>query len=197
MLKEPRTRGRFLPALLVVAACAVAAAQQQPPPPVLPPWVAVKPIEPPASPLPAEAASASVTRFSFAGYGDTRSGTPQAGVSGDGEVVHPEHTKVVDKMIAAATELKGTPFPLRFVLQSGDAVLRGQNGKMFNVSFTPIIERLNKELVAITAAPDTREAFDKAGAEPLTGTPADLAAMIRDGVPKYANIVKTVGIKPE
>jgi tripartite-type tricarboxylate transporter receptor subunit TctC len=61
----------------------------------------------------------------------------------------------------------------------------------------PIIERLNKELVAIITAADTREAFDKAGAEPLTGTPADLAAMIRDGVPKYAQIIKTAGVKAE
>ena len=60
-----------------------------------------------------------------------------------------------------------------------------------------IIDRLNKELVALVAAADTREAFDKAGAEPLTGTPADLAAMIRDGVPKYAKIIKASGIKPE
>jgi tripartite-type tricarboxylate transporter receptor subunit TctC len=60
-----------------------------------------------------------------------------------------------------------------------------------------IIERLNKELVSVIAAAETREAFDKAGTEPLTGTPADLAAMIRDGVPKYAQIIKTAGVKPE
>jgi len=55
-----------------MAACGIAAAQQlptQPPaaPAVLPPWVAVKPVEPPATPLPSEEASASVTRFSFIG----------------------------------------------------------------------------------------------------------------------------------
>ena len=61
----------------------------------------------------------------------------------------------------------------------------------------PIIERLNKEIGTVIAAPDTREAFDKAGTEPLTGTPADLAAMIRSGIPKYAQIIKTAGVKPE
>ena len=127
----------------MVAACAAAAAQQLPAPPVVQ-WVPVKPIEPPATPLAPEAASAGVTRFSFIGYGDTRSGTPQPGVSGDGEVVHPEHTKVVDRMIASARELAATPFPVRFVLQSGDAVLRGQNAAMWNVSFSPIIERLTR-----------------------------------------------------
>src|SRR5262245_6189115 len=49
-----------------------------------------------------------------------------------------------------------------------------------------IVERLNKELNALIAAADTREAFDKAGTEPLTGAPADLATLIRAGVPKYA-----------
>ncbi|MEK6244350.1 MAG: tripartite tricarboxylate transporter substrate binding protein [Pseudomonadota bacterium] len=61
----------------------------------------------------------------------------------------------------------------------------------------PILERLNKEIVALISASDTREALDKAGAEPLTSTPAELAAMIRDGVTKYAQIIKTAGIKPE
>lgn len=61
----------------------------------------------------------------------------------------------------------------------------------------PVIERLNRELNAVVSAADTRAALDKAGAEPLTGTPAELAAMIRDGVPKYAKIVKTAGVKAE
>jgi tripartite-type tricarboxylate transporter receptor subunit TctC len=61
----------------------------------------------------------------------------------------------------------------------------------------PILERLNREIVALIGATETREALDKAGAEPLTSTPAELAAMIRDGVPKYATIVKTAGVKPE
>jgi tripartite-type tricarboxylate transporter receptor subunit TctC len=60
-----------------------------------------------------------------------------------------------------------------------------------------IVERLNKELNALVTAADTKEAFDKAGTEPLYGSPADLAKMIRDGVPKYAAIVKAAGVKPE
>src|SRR5436190_3893932 len=142
-MRNDRGARLVLQAAIIVAACGIALAQQVPAPPV-PAWIAVKPIEPPATPLPSEAASANVTRFSFIGYGDTRSGTPQPGVSGDGEVVHPEHTKVVERMIASAKELAGTPFPVRLVLQSGDAVLRGQTGAMWNVSFTPIIERLTK-----------------------------------------------------
>ena len=61
----------------------------------------------------------------------------------------------------------------------------------------PIVERLQREIVATVQAADTREALDKAGAEPVTSTPAELAAMIRDGVGKYAAVVKAAGVKPE
>jgi len=61
----------------------------------------------------------------------------------------------------------------------------------------PVIDRLHKEIVAVVQAADTRELLDKAGAEPLTSSPAQLAALVRDGVAKYAKIIKTAGIKPE
>jgi hypothetical protein len=132
-------------ALLAIGLSAVVIAQQPAvqPPPVPLVWGAVRPIEPAATPLASEAASAAVTRFSFIAYGDTRSGSVPD-VPGDGDVVHPEHTKVVDRMIEKARQLASTPFPVRFVLQSGDAVLRGQSAAMWNVSFSPIIERLTK-----------------------------------------------------
>ena len=47
------------------------------------------------------------------------------------------------------------------------------------------------------SARDTAETLDKNGAEPLTSTPAELAAMIKDGVAKYAKVVKEAGVKPE
>ena len=61
----------------------------------------------------------------------------------------------------------------------------------------PILDRLQKEIVSIVGSPETREALDKAGAEPLSSTPAELAAMIRDGVAKYTPVIKAAGIKPE
>ena len=61
----------------------------------------------------------------------------------------------------------------------------------------PVLERLNKEIVAAVSAKDTAELLDKNGAEPLTSTPAELAAMIKDGVVKYAKVVKDAGVKPE
>ena len=123
---------------VVLAACAVVGAQQPAAPPAVS-WTGVKPIEPPRSPLPAEAATAQITRFSFLAYGDTRTGgTPPD----DSQAPNVEHARVMDGMLAKIKALSSTPFPVRFVLQSGDAVLRGVDGGRWNVGFTPIIERL-------------------------------------------------------
>jgi hypothetical protein len=103
----------------------------------------VRPIEPPAAPLPAEAVTAGVKRFSFIAYGDTRSSSDPS-VAGDGQVLQAQHAALVDAMIARIASLATTPYPVRFVLQSGDAVLQGQNAAMWNVSFSPLIERLTR-----------------------------------------------------
>jgi len=108
------------------------------PPAPLIEFEAVKPIDPPAHSL-SDADSAGVTKFSFLVYGDTRSGAV-----GDGTVVHPIHSAVMDTMLATITARQQTQYPVRFVLQTGDAVLRGATGRMWNVSYTPIIERLTR-----------------------------------------------------
>jgi tripartite-type tricarboxylate transporter receptor subunit TctC len=61
----------------------------------------------------------------------------------------------------------------------------------------PIVDRLQKEIHAVIASPDTADALNKAGAEPVTSTPAELAAMVKDGVEKYGKVVKQAGVKPE
>src|SRR5512134_2885060 len=61
----------------------------------------------------------------------------------------------------------------------------------------PIIDRLHREIVASVKDPETAAALDKAGAEPITSTPAELAAMVKDGVEKYAKVVKQAGVKAE
>ena len=107
--------------------------------------VQVKPIDPPAHPLPAEAETAGIKRFSFFAYGDTRSPGPQRGSEEpplDGRVVQGPHSAVVDAMIATAQQLASSRFPVRFVVSSGDAVLYGPNGRMWNVSYVPVIDRL-------------------------------------------------------
>ena len=100
---------------LGIAAAGIRVAAQQAAPPAAPAVVAVRPIDPPATPLPAETATAAVTKFAFIAYGDTRSsGVPDE--PGDGDVINPEHSRVVDRMIVRARDAATTPFPVRFVL---------------------------------------------------------------------------------
>jgi hypothetical protein len=120
--------------LLLAAVVVNSTTAQQPVPGRL---VAVQAIRPPDTPLPSEADSARVARFSFIAYGDTRSQV-------DGEALQPDHGVVVDTMLAKIRALESTPFPIRFVLQSGDAVVRGTEGAQWNVSFSPVIEKLTR-----------------------------------------------------
>jgi len=97
----------------------------------------VRAIAPPATPLPAEASSANQTKFSFIVYGDTRGRQ-------DGTAIQYEHSMVVDSMLAQARRLQTTEFPVRFVIQSGDAVIDGSKPEQWNLSYVPIIDRLTK-----------------------------------------------------
>jgi hypothetical protein len=95
----------------------------------------VSPIAPPSKPLPDEEASRGITKFSFIAYGDTRGRR-------DGVAVQYEHSLLVNSMLAQIKKLEGTQYPVRFVLQSGDAVLDGREAKQWNVSFVPVINLL-------------------------------------------------------
>ena len=97
----------------------------------------VLPITAPAA-LPDENASGGVTKYSFIAYGDTRGRR-------DGVALQYEHSLIVDSMLKQIKQLQNTEYPVRFILQSGDAVQHGQNAKEWNVSFTPLIDRLTTE----------------------------------------------------
>ena len=139
------TTVRVWAALLLGVQAAVVVAQQAPPaaPAAAAASVEVRPIEAPATPLPPEAASANITRFSFIAYGDPRN-RDDPGVAGDGEIPNPEHARLVDGMLLSVMERASTTSPIRFVLQSGDSVFRGEDGAMWNISFSPIAERLTR-----------------------------------------------------
>ena len=98
----------------------------------------VQPIDPPATPLPLEEHSRGVTKFSFIVYGDTRGRF-------DGTQVQYDHSLVVDSMVERIKGLEGTDHPVRFILQSGDAVEDGRDQKKWNLSFVPLIDRLQSE----------------------------------------------------
>ncbi|MFM2125554.1 MAG: hypothetical protein RL328_2005 [Acidobacteriota bacterium] len=97
----------------------------------------VQAIRPPAAQLPAEADSSNITHFSFVVYGDTRGRQ-------DGKAVQYEHSTLMDGMIANIRRLQSGNAPVKFVVQSGDAVVNGDRAEQWNVSFVPIIDRLTQ-----------------------------------------------------
>jgi calcineurin-like phosphoesterase family protein len=98
----------------------------------------IVPTLPPRTPLPPEAASAGITKFSFIAYGDTRG-------RHDGTEVQAEHTLVVESMLRTIKAASTTADPIRFVLQSGDAVVDGSVAAQLAVSYIPLINRLTQE----------------------------------------------------
>jgi hypothetical protein len=98
----------------------------------------IVPSLPPRTPLPPEAATAGITKFSFIAYGDTRG-------RHDGFEVQAEHELVIESMLATIKRAAATADPIRFVLQSGDAIQNGSIAKQLTVSYIPLINRLTQE----------------------------------------------------
>jgi len=96
------------------------------------------PISPPATPLPSEDASRNVTKFSFIAYGDTRGAF-------DGSLLQYDHSLVVASMLRTIQSRAATDDPIKFVVQSGDAVVDGRSANQLNVSYVPVINRLTTE----------------------------------------------------
>jgi 3',5'-cyclic AMP phosphodiesterase CpdA len=120
----------------------------------------------PRKPLPSEAATARVRKFSFIAYGDTRGRF-------DGTALQVEHGMVVESMLATIRKAAATADPIRFIVQSGDAVVNGSIAKQLNVSYIPLINRLTQEgnvpyLLAV-GNHDVGSATDPAGIRRLDG----------------------------
>ena len=60
-----------------------------------------------------------------------------------------------------------------------------------------IVDKLNAEIVKAVNRPDVKEAWDKQGAVPLVMTPAEFDAYLRKDIEKWAQVVKTAGLKAE
>jgi hypothetical protein len=95
-------------------------------------------IKAPATPLPDETSSRGVTKYSFIAYGDTRGRR-------DGTTIQYEHSLLIDSMLAQIKKLASTDYPVKFILQSGDAVQDGREAEQWNASFVPLINRLTVE----------------------------------------------------
>jgi 3',5'-cyclic AMP phosphodiesterase CpdA len=158
------------------------------------PTATVNAIRAPRAPLPPEAATASITKFSFIAYGDTRGRR-------DGVNEQYEHSLIVESMLRTIKSMENGPDPVRFVLQSGDAVVNGRDPQQWNVSFVGLINKITTEGgVPYFLAPgnhDVTSAADLANAGRLTGLanylnavsgliPPDKNARRLDGYPTYA-----------
>jgi tripartite-type tricarboxylate transporter receptor subunit TctC len=60
-----------------------------------------------------------------------------------------------------------------------------------------IVNRLNAAVVKLVNAADIREALIAQGGDPETGTPEDLARLMKEELVRSAAIVKAAGVKPE
>jgi tripartite-type tricarboxylate transporter receptor subunit TctC len=61
----------------------------------------------------------------------------------------------------------------------------------------PIVSRLNDELAKALRHPDVAARLDEVGIQPLPGTPAQLAATLRDDIERAGRLMKELGIQPE
>lgn len=59
-----------------------------------------------------------------------------------------------------------------------------------------IVEKLNKELIAIVNIPDVREKMLGQGLEPATNTPEEFSAMIKNEIVKWGKIVTAAKVEP-
>jgi tripartite-type tricarboxylate transporter receptor subunit TctC len=58
-----------------------------------------------------------------------------------------------------------------------------------------VIARLHKETLAVLALPDVKDFFAKQGADVVTSTPAEFAAMVRTEKARWAEVIRTSGAK--
>jgi tripartite-type tricarboxylate transporter receptor subunit TctC len=84
-----------------------------------------------------------------------------------------------------------------------EAGLAGYDSTSWNAIFAPagtprdVVERLNRELNAILASPETKKFFADQGAEAGGGTAAELNAFVRAETVKWAKVVKDSGAKAD
>jgi tripartite-type tricarboxylate transporter receptor subunit TctC len=84
----------------------------------------------------------------------------------------------------------------------GDAGIPGIDDSWMGVvapAGTPadIVARMQREIARALEAPDVRASYESTGRTPIGNPPEAFAAMIRDGVPKWRELVKVAGLKPE
>ncbi len=100
----------------------------------------------------------------------------------------------------AVTSLKRVPF-LPDVPTMEESGFPGFNVTTWWGMFVPvgtpaaIVDRLNRATVKIMATAEMREKLAAIGLEPMGGTQAEFAAMIRAEAPYWEHIIKEAGVK--
>jgi tripartite-type tricarboxylate transporter receptor subunit TctC len=59
----------------------------------------------------------------------------------------------------------------------------------------PIIEKINRDVVAILSTPEARDQMLNQGAEPTPTTPQEFDAFLRSEIKKWGRVIKEAGIK--
>jgi tripartite-type tricarboxylate transporter receptor subunit TctC len=81
--------------------------------------------------------------------------------------------------------------------------LPGYEARGWNAIFAPagtpkpVVDRLHQELVKIVRSPEFAQVMTAEGATAVGSTPAELDAVVRADVKKWAKIIKEAGIRPE
>lgn len=60
-----------------------------------------------------------------------------------------------------------------------------------------IVSQMHREIARIVALPEVRAGFDASGRIPMASPPEAFAALIRDTTPKWRELVRVAGLKPE
>ena len=103
------------------------------------------------------------------------------------------------KALAVSTAARSPSYPeLPTVAEAG---LPGFEAVSVHGIFVPVktpealVARLNQEIVRVLQRPESRERLAGIGAEPVGGTPAQLAAAIKDEVARMGKIIREAGIQ--
>jgi tripartite-type tricarboxylate transporter receptor subunit TctC len=103
--------------------------------------------------------------------------------------------------LAVTTEQRSLAMPnLPTIAESG---LPGYSASTWYGLYAPkgtppeIIERINRETIALMRQPALREQMVEQGYEPAGNTPDEFARFIKDEIVKWGKVVKTAGIAPE
>jgi tripartite-type tricarboxylate transporter receptor subunit TctC len=61
----------------------------------------------------------------------------------------------------------------------------------------PIVDRLNREIVGVLKQPEVRQQIVGIGAEPLGGTPAEFAALMKSDAERLGRLIRERGIRAD